>query len=93
MPIGYVTDSDNDTDQLDGGASESDCDDRIIPGALQSANCRVWSTRVRTLPLDWNRCFFFPSNWLTHPHLMLSLINQELYERMNKCVLFERSTR
>ncbi|KAA1115254.1 hypothetical protein PGT21_034229 [Puccinia graminis f. sp. tritici] len=45
MPIGYVTDSDNDTDQLDGGASESDCDDKIIPGALQSANCRVWSTR------------------------------------------------
>lgn len=69
MPIGYVTDSDNDTDQLDGGASESDCDDQIISGALRSANSRVWSIRVRTLPLDLNHCFSCPSNWLTHtPH-------------------------
>ncbi|OAV89564.1 hypothetical protein PTTG_04234 [Puccinia triticina 1-1 BBBD Race 1] len=45
MPIGYVTDSDHESDQLEGEGSEADVDQNIIPGALQSANCRVWSTR------------------------------------------------
>jgi len=45
MPAGYVTESESDTDQLDAEGSEIDSSDGVIPGALQSANCRVWSTR------------------------------------------------
>lgn len=45
MPAGYVTDSDDDTDQLEAEGSGDETDESAIPGALQSANCRVWSTR------------------------------------------------
>ncbi|KAH9467059.1 hypothetical protein Pst134EB_002089 [Puccinia striiformis f. sp. tritici] len=44
MPVGYVTDSDDDTDQLEGEGSDNEQEDEIIPGALRSAHCRVWST-------------------------------------------------
>ncbi|PLW40719.1 hypothetical protein PCASD_09323 [Puccinia coronata f. sp. avenae] len=44
MPAGYVTDSESDTDQLDCDASEVDDGENGIPGALESANCRVYST-------------------------------------------------
>jgi hypothetical protein len=61
MPAGYVTDSESDTDQLDCDASEVDDGENGIPGALESANCRVYSTMVKTTQLA---LFDFSLPWL-----------------------------
>ncbi|KAI9600137.1 hypothetical protein KEM48_000551 [Puccinia striiformis f. sp. tritici PST-130] len=44
MPVGYVTDSDDDTDQLEGEGSDKNKRMRSFLEHSRSAHCRVWST-------------------------------------------------